>query len=404
MHTRSRTRAWRSLIFVPLILPFLADAQHVNSDRESRVDRVTISSQVLQEKRTIYIHYPQTATNDPVSGYPVLYVLDADTHFSLISEYCDYLSRWDVNVMPEMIVVGITNTDRARDLTPTHTTLDYFGKEDKSPDSWLRSSGGNEKFFQFIQGEVMPYVKSHYQTQPFTIFAGHSFGGITTVNCLLTHPDMFNAYIAASPSFWWDRGYLLKLADKTLLSGSSLNKILFCSDGNEGISDGSAFHTYLVKFDSLLKARAVKGLEYTYSYYPEESHMTVPVKSYQDGLRFIFKDWALPPRPDDQVNATWIADHYRKLSQRYGYTILPNKKNIRDWSTYLMKNTETLDNAISLLEMLAGMYPASPGVFESLGDAYVKKNEKEKAIMSYEKVLSLDAKATGVKEKLKSMR
>ena len=44
---------------------------------------------------------------------------------------------------------------------------------------------------------------------------------------MLTHPDMFDAYIAVSPSFWWDNEYLLKLTEKKLKSGSTLNKKTF---------------------------------------------------------------------------------------------------------------------------------------------------------------------------------
>lgn len=54
---------------------------------------------------------------------------------------------------------------------------------------------------------------------------------------------MFNAYIAASPSFWWDQKFLLKLADKKLKTIPVLPKTLFFSDGNEGASSDSQFHT-----------------------------------------------------------------------------------------------------------------------------------------------------------------
>jgi hypothetical protein len=45
-----------------------------------------------------------------------------------------------------MIVVGIVNTNRVCDLTPTHSVVDYFGKIDTSATSWLKLSGDNENF------------------------------------------------------------------------------------------------------------------------------------------------------------------------------------------------------------------------------------------------------------------
>ncbi|MEO7992469.1 MAG: alpha/beta hydrolase-fold protein [Chryseolinea sp.] len=396
------TNLLKSISLLLLLLhPLLLKAQLQES---AGVDRITISSKILNEDRMIYIHYPNGKDKKSTTHYPVMYVLDADTHFDLCRQYCEYLSRWDVNVMPEMIVVGITNTDRARDLTPTNTTFNYFGKVESTTDSWLKTSGGNENFFRFIEDEVMPYVNTHYKTQPFNVLGGHSFGGITALNCLLTHPDLFNAYIAVSPSIWWDHQYILKLANQKFQKNGVLNKMLFCSDGNEGVSDESTFHTNLIKFDSLIRSKFIKGLRYEYVYYPTETHMTVPVNSYLEGLRFIFRDWALPPMKGNEVNGEIIEEHYKKISSLYGYTILPNERNILDWSAHLMKSNETIDNAISMLEILGKAYPSSTSIFISQGDAYLKKGEKQKAINSFQKAVSLDPNATDVNKKLKELQ
>lgn len=388
----------KNLLFTFLLLPAILNAQGNNG---IRIDRITLESNVLEESRSIYIQYPKPDPQHLAAAYPVLYLLDGESHFDLVSQQCIYLSRWDVNVMPEMIVVGIVNTNRVRDLTPTHSVLDYYGKTDTSATSWLKPSGGNKKFFQFMQNELMPYVDSHYNTQPFKILAGHSFGGITVVNCLLTQPELFNAYVAVSPSFWWDRAYLLKLADQELKKGTSLNKILFCSDGNEGVSDQSTFHSNLVTFDSLINTRLLSGLSYKYVYYPEESHMSEPVFAYADALRFIFKPWPLPAVSEKEVTGEWILNHYVMLTKRYGYTILPNEKNIYDWASWLASKPENVDNAISLLEMLAKVYPSTAKTFSALGDVYLKKGDRKKSISNYQKAATLDPGAAGLREKLK---
>jgi predicted alpha/beta superfamily hydrolase len=276
-------------ILLPFLLaPVFLLAQKNNNYTPLKPDIVTLFSKTLNEPRKLLIYTPEKDTANPQRTYPVLYLLDGDSHFTLLAEYCRYLSRWDVNVIPEMIVVGICNTQRTRDLTPTHSIIDYFGHPDTSATSWLKPSGGNDKFLQFIREELMPYLETHYQTQPFKILAGHSFGGITAINCLLTNPDMFNAYIAISPSFWWDREYLLQLTDKTWAKGTTLNKTLFYSDASEGVADKSTFHANLQKFDSLITQRHIVGLSHKYIYYPEDTHMTEPVKAYYDALRFTF--------------------------------------------------------------------------------------------------------------------
>lgn len=288
----------KGLAVLLLLITIRSNAQKVGAYKCPDSHVVVIPSKVLKEDRTVYIHYPKPGAENLNKRFPVLYLMDGESHFDMLSQYVDYLSRWDVNVVPEMIVVGIVNTKRTRDLTPTESIIDYRGQPDTSKVSWMKPSGGGEQFLQFIREELMPYIDKTYKTQPFKIFAGHSFGGIASINCMLTYPDMFNAYIAISPSFWWDNEYVLKLAHGKLKKSTALNKILFYSDANEGLDDGSSYHTNLLKFDSLLSATALKGLDYKYRHYPEETHMTEPVLAYYDALRFIYKDWKKStPRP-----------------------------------------------------------------------------------------------------------
>lgn len=281
----------KSLILFFSLLTLQSIAQKKTLYNHTSGETVVISSKILNEDRTIYIHYPKLDSMNLSKPLPVLYLMDGESHFDMLSQYIDYLSRWDVNVIPKMIVVGIVNTKRKRDLTPTKSIINYFGKPDTSAISLMNPSGGSDQFLQFIKDELMPYIETNYKTQPYKIFAGHSFGGIASIYCMLTRPEMFNAYISISPSFWWDREYLLKLADKKLEKGAILNKTFFYSDANEGLSDTSSFHTNLLKFDSLLARKALKELVYKYKYYPTESHMTEPIVAYYDALRFIYRDW-----------------------------------------------------------------------------------------------------------------
>ena len=270
-----------------LLIAFKAQSQSTETYKYTPSEVVTIHSTVLNEDRKVYIHCPKLDSSDINKRFPVLYLMDGENHFELLSQYVDYLSRPDVSAIPKIIVVGIPNTKRVRDLTPTQSILDYEGKPDTT--ARYESSGGNEIFLEFLKKELMPIIDSNYQTQQFKLFAGHSMGGISSINCMLTHPDMFDAYIAVSPSFWWDNEYLLKLTEKKLTSGSTLNKKLFYCDGNEGGSN-SFFHNGLLKFDSIIAGKKIVGLDYKYNYYPNEMHMTVPLVAYLDALRFIFKE------------------------------------------------------------------------------------------------------------------
>ncbi|MEO6550071.1 MAG: alpha/beta hydrolase-fold protein [Ferruginibacter sp.] len=282
---------FRSYIIISILFVFSnLNAQVTAPYRYPQSDIVTIHSKILNEDRNIYIHCPKPDSTNLDNRFPVLYLMDGDNHFELLAQYADYLSRPDLLAIPKMIIVGIPNTERRRDLTPTVSISDYMGKPDTS--NLMKPSGGNDVFLKFINTELIPAIDKKYKTKPYKIFAGHSFGGLSSINCMLTHPDMFDAYIAVSPSFWWDNRYLLKLADKKLPKGSTLNKMFFYSDGNEG-GDSSFFHLDLLTFDSLISNKNLIGLNYMYKHYPTETHMTEPIVAYFDALRFIFKEWEI---------------------------------------------------------------------------------------------------------------
>ena len=193
---------------------------------------VTIHSNVLNEDRNLYIYNPDVNSGNRLPAYPVLYVLD-ENDMTMVTGLIKYLSAYNEQ-MPAMIVVGIDGAgQRIRDLTPTHSLFDAEGKADASPDSWLQPSGGGERFLQFVREEAMPYVHAHYKAAPFRILGGHSVGGLTAIYTLLYHSEMFNAYIAISPSLWWDKGYLLPLAKEKLASLGQEKKFLFFCDSPE---------------------------------------------------------------------------------------------------------------------------------------------------------------------------
>ena len=70
----------------------------------------------------------------------------------------------DNGIVPRMVVVGIPNTDRTRDLTPTHVDV-MFGDS-----AFARTSGGGAKFMDFVEKELIPYVESKYPVTGYRTF------------------------------------------------------------------------------------------------------------------------------------------------------------------------------------------------------------------------------------------
>jgi len=77
---------------------------------------VKVPSKVLGEERTLLISTPANYARSS-ERYPVLYLTDGDPNLLHTRGTIDFLVR--PGQMPDVILVGIRNTDRTRDLTPT---------------------------------------------------------------------------------------------------------------------------------------------------------------------------------------------------------------------------------------------------------------------------------------------
>src|SRR5579872_3122060 len=120
-------------------------------------------SPTLQENRRYLVYTPRSydAPGTAPQKYPVLYLLDGDAHFHSVTGLLQILGT-GVNatyVVPEMIVVAIPNTDRSRDLTPTHSEIGGDGKVTPA----FKTTGGGPAFLTFLRDELIPRIESRYR-------------------------------------------------------------------------------------------------------------------------------------------------------------------------------------------------------------------------------------------------
>jgi predicted alpha/beta superfamily hydrolase len=139
----------------------------------------------LGAQRTVWIHIPNSNGGNENTGkgrYPVIYLLDGDANFNDIVSITKFMSN--AGLCPPMIVVGILHPARMTDLT--------FGTDKETPGV----VGKGEQFLRYIEKELMPYIESNYPTASYKTLIGHSVGGLTVVNTMIHHPDLFDAYVS----------------------------------------------------------------------------------------------------------------------------------------------------------------------------------------------------------------
>ena len=315
-----------------------------------------LKSAILNEEREYWVYLPEDYYDTTYSpyNYPVLYVLDGDRHFHSLSGIQNFLSSGPYTSLPEMIIVGILNTDRPRDLTPTH-----HNRPDIGPRHAFPTSGGGDNFLQFIEEELMTEINSRYRTNDYKLLAGHSFGGLTTIYALLSKPELFNAYIAIDPSIWWDDNYLLKKARKELDSMDLSGRRLYLAQANFipiPMDTTTEHERALSAFKNELKT-VNNGLKWQYKFYSNEDHGTIPLIAEYDGLRFIFEGFQSEIKmvaEDPQL----IIDNYEQLSENLGYQIIPTESLI-DWVANYSLRMGNKDQAKKLFELNATLYPRS---------------------------------------------
>lgn len=353
----------------------------------------TLHSNILNEDREIYISLPAKAADNPNLRFPVLYLFDGELYFQTATLTVRHLSETNGNsIIPDMIVVAISNTNRFRDLTPTEDTL-----------SGLPVTGGGEMFTAYLQQELIPHIENTYPTAPYRLLVGHSLGGLMVVNTLLKHTELFDAYIAIDPAVWWQDMLVNQEAEALLQSKKLADKRLYLAIANslppgmepeqamKDTSVSSFGYRAAVLFEQELQENKKSLLTWSSKYYPDESHGSVPMLGLYDGLKAIFNYYKRPSYSvlsDSTVHI--IENHYQMLSQKMGYDILPPQNSLLGLAWRCRALDKNMVRAFSFLALAKKYYPESSAVYYDTAEWYKEKGDMEQVEKLYEKAKALD--------------
>ena len=217
-----------------------------------------VHSRLLHEDRTINVYDPARASGDTL--LPVLYMLDG----GLAEDFPHVVNTIDSLIglgrIAPVMVVGVENTERRRDLT---------GPTSVGSDSTIAPHvGGSAAFRAFLRDELIPEVRARCRCSDDRAVVGESLAGLFIVETFLLEPGLFDRYIALSPSVWWNGGELVRTAGRraAVLPGG---RVLFLAAANEEqIADGTA------SIAAALRA-AAPGLTLYYEPRPDLEHGTI---------------------------------------------------------------------------------------------------------------------------------
>ncbi|MBS9475916.1 alpha/beta hydrolase [Ancylobacter radicis] len=160
----------------------------------------------------IFLARPRGAP--PPGGFPLMLMLDANAAFATFVEVMRRgAGRPQATGIEDIVLVGIgypEDEDRS-----ARRTVDYTAGPSAEmradPPASRRTTGGRDAFLAVIKEEVLPRIATMIpvDTARRTLF-GHSLGGWFTLDVALRDPTAFAAYVAVSPSIWWDEPRLIE--------------------------------------------------------------------------------------------------------------------------------------------------------------------------------------------------
>ena len=324
--------------------------------------------------RELTISLPPSYSKETKKSYPLLFLLDGDYLFDPFQGALSYGNYWDD--LPEVIIVGIKQErERDDDCAIDATT----GLPDEK----------GEEFFEFIGGELMPYIQNKYRVSPFKIIAGHDLTASFMNFYLYKDAPLFNAYISLSPQLALDME--TRIPERLATFKQNIFYYQSSSDGDIRKLKGK-----ITSLDENMKAVVNENLNYKYDEFKGASHYSLVLYSIPNALYQFFATY-------QPISDTEFQEKIIKLESGY-VTYLKNKYDLLEKALSIKMNIRINDfkaieaailknKAYAELEQLAQlsrkMYPKSMLGDYQMAQLYENTGDIKNAVKYYQNAFQM---------------
>lgn len=237
-----------------------------------------LESQYMNYTYDIKVSLPKEEAPD--NGFPVYYMLDGNSYFQFGRDVVRLQSRnAPKTFIAPAIVIGIghqgsdeeVSKRRFYDFTPPAQQYVY---PDRLKNFDVGTHGGAEKFLSFLELELMPIINEKYKVdQHKQALFGHSLSGLYVLWTLFTRADLFQYYLASSPSIWWNDHEVLRYAEQCCDHGQAMTekrKLLITVGSEETFMVDDAKGLF-----SKMSEYSLPNLEVAHYVAPNENHASV---------------------------------------------------------------------------------------------------------------------------------
>jgi predicted alpha/beta superfamily hydrolase/Flp pilus assembly protein TadD len=362
---------WRLSILV-LFLYGLQNFCYAQNDGDDIVIGTykVMHSALLKEDRLLFIHLPRDY-QDTRLHYPVLYLLYVDLYNYFTDAVMQVEKLSSSGEIPPLIIVGVVNTNRYRDLLPV-------------PARGRPEGGGADNFLRFMQEELIPYIDQNYRTKNFRMLAGPQSAAIFTLYALIAKPETFNATVSENPFMIPENtDYLYPRAEQFFKNTKSLKHLLYIKCEKDERADDLE---YASRFARLLESSKPGNFHFQVEF-REPSGEFIDVLPFKEFLRLVFAGYKLP----ENFQTTGLKDltnYYRERSAEYGFEVdLPEITLTFEGDK--LRRAGMVSEAIEIFGQQLSLYPKSLNTFFQLGESYRALGDFETARRYYRGFLNI---------------
>lgn len=221
--------------------------------------------------------------NRPVT---VFYVTDGARLGPAVDGVCRLLSGTKGS-KTECATVAVDVPERTAFLTPTASSL---GAQRTRKRAGPSAGGRAAELVECLEKIVKPEVKRRLEGRAVThVLMGHSFGGLFALSTMASRPELFDAWVAADPSLWWDGGVLIRMLDGQTGCGAlrrlRLRGLRLCPEEDGWHERQAGISPPKDRFRQALEGFAGPDAKVVVEDYPRETHGTIAVPVFHEAMK-----------------------------------------------------------------------------------------------------------------------
>lgn len=260
-----------------------------------------LESKIYEQPRRYMVSLPERY-NASAREYPVLYVIDGDFQFRHVSVAVNSMAR--LGKTPPMIVVGVALQGQKDYLYST------TWPSENNPEY-----GGAAKLHQYLHSELVPAIDKQFRTSGKRALAGYSLGGLFTLYSMMEADTPFSAFLAMSPSAWYDNNKINKKMSGFLQRKPALPPLFLSLANEQGMG--------VTELLTVINSEGPETWDVGYRHYPRETHYSTALPALYDALAYLspnyftdmpelmaFKDYHQALDHFAQKKSVWSGFHF----------------------------------------------------------------------------------------------